>query len=230
MWSEDLEPLAAAGYRVLAFDLPGFGEAAVGPGEQAPWADVLAALDELGVDRAAFVGISFGGAVALRVAAAAPERVWALALISAPAPEIEPSEHLKAAWAAEEAALERGDVDAAVDAVVDAWTLPDAPLALRSRVAAMQRRAFALQAPAGDVSEAPDPVEKDPDALSALDVPTLVVAGEHDMSDFLNGAELLARLLPNARHVVIEGAGHLAPLETPEVFRALLLEFLSAAA
>jgi pimeloyl-ACP methyl ester carboxylesterase len=36
----------------------------------------------------------------------------------------------------------------------------------------------------------------------------------------------MARTLPHARHAVIEGAGHLAPLETPEVFRALLLDFL----
>jgi pimeloyl-ACP methyl ester carboxylesterase len=135
MWSEHLEPLAAAGYRVLAFDLPGFGEAAVEPGDQAPWADVLAALDELGVDQVALVGNSFGGAVALRAAFVAPTRVSALALISAPAPEIEPSERLEAAWAAEEAAIERDDIDAAVDAVVDAWTLPGAPQALRSRVA-----------------------------------------------------------------------------------------------
>jgi len=55
-----------------------------------------------------------------------------------------------------------------------------------------------------------------------------VAAGEHDMSDFRDGAEVLARTLPHARHAVIEGAGHLAPLETPEAFRELLLEFLSA--
>ena len=40
MWSEHLEPLADAGYRAVAVDLPGFGEAAVDPGEQAPWNDV----------------------------------------------------------------------------------------------------------------------------------------------------------------------------------------------
>jgi len=88
----------------------------------------------------------------------------------------------------------------------------------------MQRRAYALGDPA--TTEAPDPVEEDPGALARLDVPTLVAAGERDMRDFRDGAEVLARTLPRARHAVIEGAGHLAPLETPEEFRELVLAFL----
>ena len=46
------------------------------------------------------------------------------------------------------------------------------------------------------------------------------------MPDFVQGAEQFAAALPRARHEVIAGAGHLAPLETPEAFRALLLDFL----
>src|ERR1700758_2372289 len=75
MWREHLEPLAAAGYRVIAPDLPGFGEAAVRPGPQAPWNDVLETMNALGVERATLVANSFGGAVALRVAAVAPVAV-----------------------------------------------------------------------------------------------------------------------------------------------------------
>jgi pimeloyl-ACP methyl ester carboxylesterase len=227
MWSEHLQYLADAGYRAVAVDLPGFGEARVTPGEQAPWADVLETMDELSIERAALVGNSFGGAVALRVALVAPDRVSALALISAPAPDLEPSPELEAAWAAEEAALERGDIEAAVEAVVDAWTLPDASQELRDRVAAMQRRAFALQADAPPATEAPDPVEQRPEALTLLSVPTLVAAGELDKRDFRQGAEAMARTLPRARHAVIEGAGHLAPLETPEAFRELVLALLA---
>ncbi|HKR98464.1 MAG TPA: alpha/beta hydrolase [Candidatus Dormibacteraeota bacterium] len=229
MWTEHLEPLAAAGYRAIALDLPGFGEAPIAPGEQAPWTDVLRAMDELGLDRAAVVGNSFGGAVALRIAVVAPERVSELALISAPAPDLEPSSELEAAWHGEEEALERGDVDAAVDAVVRAWTLPDAPDELRSRVGAMQRRAFLLQRGAGDVNEAPDPLEENPEVLATIEIPTLVTVGEVEFVDFETGAQRLAHAIPRSRHEVIAGAGHLAPLETPERFRDMLLAFLAAA-
>jgi 3-oxoadipate enol-lactonase len=226
MWADHLQPLAEQGYRVVAMELPGFGEAPLAPGEQAPWADVLRTMDELGIEQAALVGNSFGGAVALRVAAVAPERVWALALISAPAPGLEPSPELEAAWKTEEEALERGDVDAAVAAVVDAWTLPGGPDDVRDRVAAMQRRTFELQPDVDGVEEAVDPVESHPDALARLNIPAIVAAGELDKRDFLEGAARLAEALPGARHVVIEGAGHLAPLETPDAFRELVLGLL----
>jgi len=226
MWSEHLEPLAAAGYRVVALDLPGFGEAAVQPGEQAPWIDVLGAMRDLEIDSAALVGNSFGGAVALRAAVVAPAAVWGPALISAPAPGMEPSERLRAAWETEEAALDRGDIDAAVKAIVEAWTLPDAPQELRDRIAAMQRRAFELQAEANEVTEAADPLDERPEAVAELDVPTAVTAGEHDMPDFIESAKELGRALADGSYEPIPGAGHLAPLETPEAFRTLLVDFL----
>lgn len=223
MWSELLPALADAGYRAIALDLPGFGDAPVEPGPQAPWNDVLAAMNELGVERAALVGNSFGAAVALRVAVIAPARVGALMLVSTPMPA-EPSEQLAAAWGAEEEALERGDVDAAVEAVAEAWTRPGP---VRERVAAMQRRAFELQLEAGEVEDASDPVEEDPESLTRIDVPVLAAAGEDDMPDFLTGMDTLARVLPTARAVVIAGAGHVAPLDAPDAFRELVVEFLT---
>jgi pimeloyl-ACP methyl ester carboxylesterase len=151
-----------------------------------------------------------------------------MALISSPAPGLEPSPRLQAVWEAEEAALDAGDVDAAVNAIVDGWTLPDAPEALRQRVATMQRRALELQLAAPEPAEAPDPVEEHPEVLEHLPVRTVAAAGEHDMPDFIQGAQQLAQTLPDARYVTIAGAGHLAPLETPEAFERLLREFLGA--
>ena len=225
MWSELLPSIAAAGHRALAFDLPGFGEAD-GDGFASPWSAVLASMDALDVEQAAFIGSSFGGAVALRVAAVAPGRVTRLALVSAPAPNLEPSAQLEAAWEAEESALERGDIEAAVAAVVDTWTAPDASPELRRRVAAMQRRAFEIQAEAADVPEPDDPLEPDSSALDTLQMAALVAVGELDMPDFRRGAEMLAQQLPAARLVVISGAGHLAPLEQPESFRDLIMDHL----
>jgi 3-oxoadipate enol-lactonase len=212
MWDEHVEPLEAAGYRVLA------------PKVTRHWWDIVHLMDGEGIDRAALVGNSFGGAVALRVAAVAPERVAALVLISAPAPDFEPSPELAAAWEAEEGALERGDLDAAVEAAVEAWTRPGP---VRERVRVMQRRVF--EEDPDEREDLPDLVEDDPSILERLDIPALVAAGEHDMVDFRRAAETMAAALPRARHVLIEGAGHLAPMETPEVFRKLLLDQLALA-
>jgi pimeloyl-ACP methyl ester carboxylesterase len=226
MWADHLAPLADAGYRAVALDLPGFGDASAV--SDAPWKDVIETLDELGIERAVFVGNSFGGAVALIIAVVAPERVSGLVVISAPPPDLEPSPELAAIWEAEGEALDRGDVDAAVAAAVDAWTLPGAPAELREQVGTMYRRATELQLAADDGSkEIEDPLEQQPDALSQIAVPALVAAGEHDKVDFRDGAERIAAALPEATHIVIEDAGHLAPLETPNRFRDLLLAFLA---
>lgn len=224
MWADLLAALAAAGYRAIAMDLPGYGDAPASG--YAQWSAVLDTMDALDVERATLVGNSFGGAVALRVAVVAPARVAALALVSAPAPNVEPSADLEAAWEAEESALERGDLEGAVAAVVKVWTLPDALPDLRDRIAKMQRRAFELQARARDVTPADDPLETDSSALSTLNIPALVAFGEFDMSDFQLGAEVLARELPQARLSVIPKAGHLAPLEQPDAFRELVLDHL----
>ncbi len=226
MWREHLQPLAGAGLRVVAPDFPGFGEAPAPSVADAPWNDVLATMDELEIDRATLVGNSFGGAVAQRMAVLEPERIEALALISSPAPSMDPSPVLAAAWQAEEDALERGDIGAAVDAVLKAWLPAGAPAALGAQVAEMQRRAFELQIGAPDVPEGDDPIEGDPDALSRVGVHALIAVGEHDMPDFHLAAEALAQALPGARRSQVEAAAHLAPLEQPERFRDLLLSFL----
>lgn len=229
MWRPYLPWLAAEGWHAIAPDLPGFGEHVPTADPPAPWDFLGDVLDELGVERAVVVGNSFGGAVALRLAVTAPERVRALAMISSPAPGMTPSPQLEAAWTAETEAMERGDIDAAVDAVVAAWLAPDVPAELRELVAAMQRRAFELD-PEGMMPQPRDPVDEHPETVGEVAAPALVAVGESDMPDFVWSARTLAEALPRASHHVIAGAGHLAPIEAPAAFRKLLSGFLTSLA
>lgn len=227
MWREHIPALASAGYRVIAPELPGFGEARPPEGhDRAPWDDVLETLAAAGVSRSVLVGNSFGAAVALRAADAAPSAVAGLVLVAASAPDLEPGPELIAAWEAEESALERGDIEGAVAAVLDAWLPADAPAELRDRVGAMQRRTFELQQ-SGEIGEIADPLEEDPGRLARIDVPALVAVGELDKPDFLIGADRLATALPNVEQVRLPGVGHLVPLEVPQAFLELVLAFLA---
>jgi len=158
------------------------------------WEDVLATLDNLGIEQAALVGVSAGGGVGLRLAAVAPGPVSALCLVSArPYSDAPPSRELQSALDAEVGPVEAGDLDGAVAGVLGHWLMPGAPATLRDRVAAMERRSLEIQLAAGDPPDAPDPLAQRPDALEAVTVPTLVCVSEHDLPDFHAAAAELAR-------------------------------------
>lgn len=225
MWDVSLDALAEAGHRVVRCDLRGFGETPIdAPHTHAE--DVRALLDSLGVERAAVVGSSFGGKVALELAVLHPERVSALALLCAGAPGHEPSADLRAFGTAEDAFLEAGDVAAAVDLNVDFWLGPDADEAARELVRLMQRRAFDVQLA---VPEENWPVGAEVAAadLARISVPVLAVSGAQDVDDFRQIAVRLAETLPDARHLVLDWAGHLPSLERPAETAELLTRFLA---
>jgi pimeloyl-ACP methyl ester carboxylesterase len=229
MWGPLTDRLAAAGYRTIAPDLQGFGRTPLEPGVLSNAADLVGLLDELDIASAAVVGASFGGRVALELALRAPERVRALALLDANLDEFEWSDELEAFDAEETAALERGDVDAAVQANVRMWVTRDGRAvdpAVADLVAAMQRGAFDAQIGV-DAELAPNdpPVAE---RLREIAAPALVAVGADDVEDFHRIAQRLAAEIPNARPAVtIAGAAHLPALERPAEVAELLVGFLA---
>ncbi|KUL37497.1 3-oxoadipate enol-lactonase [Streptomyces sp. NRRL F-4489] len=227
MWGAHLPLLADAGVRAIALDLPGHGDALVPDDrEAAPWTDVLDTLDHLGADRFVLAGNSLGALVALQAAVTAPERVQGLVLVGYRPHDLPASPRLRAAWDAERTALAAGDLDAAVTAGVEAWTSAGATGEVRAHAARMLRRQLTGQLAHGRPSPAADPLGEGPAALRTLTTPALVGVGEHDMPDFFEGGEGLARDLDAGQVVVIPAAGHLAPLEQPAAFCTLLLDFV----
>lgn len=225
MWREHLEPLAAAEYRAVAVDLPGFGEAhARSP--VAHWEEVAATIEELGVERAALVGNSFGAAVALRVAAVHPDLVASLTLFSAPdVPEPEPSPELQHIWDAVDRAEGAGDHELMVEEIVAGWVRPEAPATVGPRIAAMQRSNLGRRG-SGEVEFAEDPLEVHPARVATIECPVLLAAGAEDLPDFRDAATALAGRLPSATATLIPDCGHLAPLEAPAESFRLIIETL----
>jgi pimeloyl-ACP methyl ester carboxylesterase len=217
MWDEVAETLRHAGRKVVTPDLRGFGTRPVGAAPFSHAGDVLALLDGLGAERADLVGASFGGAVALQLASTAPDRVRSLALLAPALPEWEFTDaELIAYWEAEEAAMERGDVDEAVDLNVRFWAAELAPDD-RAYVADAQRRAFELAAGADEELEQDVPVD-----LAAITMPAYVLVGDRDVPDFVAIARHLAETLPQARLDEIADAGHLLALERPHEIGSML--------
>jgi len=103
MWDPQWPVLAAAGYRVVRCDFRGFGDSPVADRPYGDAGDVMDLLDHLGIERAALVGSSYGGQVALDVAATRPDAVTALVLLCSALPGHPPGPALRSFAEREEA-------------------------------------------------------------------------------------------------------------------------------
>ncbi|MFD0689576.1 3-oxoadipate enol-lactonase [Actinomadura fibrosa] len=209
LWQPQL-PALAERWRVVRFELPGHGGAPVpdGPFTVGDLADGVAALlDRLGVAEAAYAGVSLGGAIGAELALRAPERVGSLVLCCTSPRFGEPGP-----WR-ERAALVRGKgMGPVAEAAAGRWFTPGfggaAPYV--AMVAAADPAGYAACCDALARFDAAD-------RLGEIAAPTLVVAGAEDVPTPPRGhADRLADGIPDARLVIVEGAGHLANAERPE--------------
>jgi 3-oxoadipate enol-lactonase len=215
MW-DDVVPLLAERYRVVRFDLPGFGKR---PGAPFAPGELLAnLLDELGIDRAPLVGLSLGGRVALDAALQRPDRVSALVLVAPGVTGLSPAGIYSDEQNREfDEALASGDVERAAEIDLSVW----APLGADERIRELLRDNISG---GGDVEVRwtdPPAAER----LGDVRVPTLVVVGTRDVPRMLEIADLLVSRIPDARRAELE-SDHYLPLREPERFAALVAGFL----
>lgn len=230
MWDGQVEAFAGR-YRVVRYDLRGFGRSAIpDPGVVYQHDDDLRALlDELGIGRAAIVGLSLGGAVALNFALSYPERVSALVLAASVLPGFE---------APELAALSRSIWGAGqshgADAARALWIDCAFFQVANERPETREKLQQMIHDYSGWGWTDRDPgVWANPDCaahLGRIAAPTLVVAGERDIPDMLRVADALALGIAGARKVIMPGLGHLPNMEDAGAFGAVVLEFLDTQA
>lgn len=221
MWAPQVEALRAAGHEPVALDLPGYGDEPLRPGRLSYVEQVASRVD----GPAAVVGCSLGGRVALELAVERPDLVERLVLVNAALPGWEWSERVRASHEAEDAALDRGDLDAAVEANM-LWLAPGASDDVRELVRTMVLRNFELVLP---VYEQVEGVPVEPpvrERLGAIEAPTLIVTGAEDVADMAEIAAILEAEIPDTRRATVEGAAHLPSLERPDELNRLLLDFL----
>ena len=214
MWGP-IMPSLPAGRTVVRYDMRGFGESALPDEPFSQARDLIGLLDALDIESAALVGASYGGRVALQVASNWPDRVRGLALLDAAVPGHDWSSRAEELFEAEEAAIEAGDIEAAVEINVRLWLDGPRPAAqvdpaTRSLVADMQRRAFEIQV---GLDPEEEPIAVEPERITA---PTVIAVGELDLPDFHGIARGLEASIPEVvASVTIEGAAHLPALERP---------------
>ena len=220
-WALHSRWFAHHGFGVLAPDLPGHGRSSGAPlptiAEMADWTAAL--LDAAGATKAKLVGHSMGSLIALETAARHPAKVSALSLIGTAATMTVGPDLLKAAEANDRSAID----------MVSIWGL-----GFQAELGGSLAPGLWMHSGAQRVLEQcrPGVLFNDLSACNAYQgalaaaakviVPTTLILGERDMMTPAKAGKTLAAAIPNAKTIVLSGAGHMMMVERPDELLAAL--------
>ena len=224
-WDRHLD--AFEGFRVLRYDTRGHGgsDAPDGPYRlEMLAADVAGLLDALGIDRVHFCGVSIGGQIAQTFALDYPERVASLVLVNT---TCEYREDQVALWRARARQVLEEGIEPLHAALMSRWFTDEAmarqPPGYRYMAGAIRQLAPRSFAAAVEAMCGLDTTAR----LPRIAVPTLVIGTPEAPGAPPEVTEKMARLIPGAELAWLTPARHLASLEHPERFNALVRAFLS---
>jgi len=224
MWEDQLQEFSK-GYRVLTYDVRGFGRSG-------PWGvpfracdDLKGLLDFLDIERANLVGLSLGGRIAVDFALEYPDRVGALVLAGPGLSGYDWSQSDQSWVEPVTEAVRAGDSVRAAELwlespyMVPAMKNPDLAPRLQ-KLARANARIWVNQDSEEPIS--PPAIER----LADISAPTLLILGEKDVSDIERIAGILQEGIAGSRLEWVKGSGHMVNLEWPETFNWIVLEFL----
>jgi 3-oxoadipate enol-lactonase len=222
MWREQLAGLSSVA-RVVAVDLPGFGDSTVPPAESRGMDEladsVLAVASGLGFARFLLGGLSMGGYVAFAVARKAREKLEGLILLDTRAEPDAPA--VRAGRLADaDRALREGTSFFVAKQLPLMTDRPDTALAAESMM--RQVGPETLAATLRGMADRPDSRP----LLAGLAVPTLVIGGATDKITPADGMRALATAIPGADVTIVQG-GHLSAMDDPHAVNAAIAGFLT---
>ncbi|MGH2583088.1 MAG: alpha/beta fold hydrolase [Anaerolineales bacterium] len=230
MWDEQM-PVFTQHFLVIRHDVRGFGETPDPAGNYTDHDDIKAFFDHIGVERAHVVGISNGGRIAIDFALSYPEAVGKLVFIAPGLGGFRGEDDLVTAQkdAQAEEAKKNGDLDSASELTTQIWI--DGPSRSTHEVNPEFRRrakdlithtiALGIGEGIGDMAR-PPAIER----LSEIQSPTLLIIGDKDVPLMFEIGDVIERGIPNIKRVTMKDVSHLPPMENPEQFNQLVLDFL----
>lgn len=229
MYDDQFDALARH-YRVVRYDLHGFGRSGTPDQAYTHHEALHTLLHHLSIDRAALLGMSLGGIVAIDYALTYPTKVAALLLLASGIGGYPISEAIAVLAAPIAEAFKAGDFVRAIDLSVRFWV--DGPKRspeevdpiVRERVRTMYTDVLRRSRDGGRQADLLDPPAYT--RLGEIHVPTLVVVGTGDIPNILEQADLLERNITGARKVVLPRVAHVLNMERPTEINRIILDFL----
>lgn len=222
----------AQGYRVVRYDLRGYGKSELVDGEFSHMSDLVSVLKALELQEPlVLMGCSMGGGLAMDFALTHPSRVKALIMVGSGPSGLELDVPTPTKFAEAEEAYKAGDLDLVAEIETQIWfdgsdrTPEQVNQAMRKLAYEMNRKA--LEHEAKDLGKRLPNTETPAFArLKELDIPVLIIVGAQDTPYILAAADYMIEKLPSARKVRIEDAAHLSNMDQPHEFQTIVKAFL----
>lgn len=230
MWNDQF-PHFAAQFRTLRYDLRGFGQTTAPTQPYSHVEDLRTLLDQLGIQRAALIGCSNGGRLALDFLLAYPERASALVMVCSSPRGFKFDGETPSLWNDIIAAYDSGDLEQVSRLETQLWAVgiqrtPDqVDPAMLDLVYEMNLIALKNEEAVGEEQFVEPPAVH---RLAEVRVSTLLVIGELDLPVVPEAGKLMEEQIAGARQVFMPTA-HLPSMERPDEFNRILSEFLTAA-
>lgn len=223
MWDDQFAKWASA-YKVIRYDVRGYGKSPAATGVYADEEDLASLLHTLNVPKAYVVGLSLGGRIAIDLMLSHPELVDAAVLV---APGLSgfpfsPNPNDLASWHAAQAADWETVTRYWLTSGYMAPAMENPRIAPRLHQLALENAHENLDNAALERQLSPPAIDR----LASIHVPTLIVVGNRDVTDIHEICGLLYARIPGAKEVVIDGSGHIVNMERPEAFERTVLDFL----
>ncbi|HEY0493560.1 MAG TPA: alpha/beta fold hydrolase [Candidatus Dormibacteraeota bacterium] len=230
-WDQQMEAFARQ-YRVVRYDMRGFGQSDISHGAYSARADLEAVMDEVGMPRAALVAVSIGSALAVDFVLEHPERVTALVLVGPGIGGRVRSAEFAALMADVDRTVDEQGLDAGIERELEIWLYGRGRSASQLDPAV---RAAVFDMDRFNSARIPDDMKALPAAppaigrLGEIRTPTLIIVGDLDVADVFDAADRLEAGIEGARRVTMTGTAHVPNMEQPERFNQIVLDFLGGA-
>ena len=222
-------------FRVIRYDMRGFGKSSPVAGPLARRYDLDRLLTHLDVTQAHLVGCSLSGEIGLDLALEQPQRFKSLTLVGATPSGFQLQGEPPCYIMEMIAALQSGNFDRANELQIRIWLDGEqrepqqVDATLRKKALEMNRIPVAQNTFFLSDMQPANPL--DPPAITRLEsvtCPTWIVAGALDHGEVLRAADEMVKRIPGARKTIIESSGHVPSYEQPESFAKMLMDFLSS--
>ena len=216
-------------FRVVRYDRRGYGRSPKPEKTYSNIEDLYQVFTSLNIDKAILIGMSAGGGLAIDFTLAHPEKVSSLIVVGAVVSGFSYSEHM----------LTRGGrlkpEDYANPERLLEYLVKEDPYEIAPQNKEVKEKLWTLmQAYPQNIDFAKNRLAEPPERqaigiLKEIQIPTLIVVGEFDIPDVFVHAGAIESGIPNSQKAIIQNAGHLVPLEQPELFNQQVLNFLNGA-